>query len=66
MDVLISQENTKNVTKSHGYYFYPLYAGTLPLMMDLSAFMHADIYSSYILALTIIINDNNRNSIWME
>ena len=29
--IFLAQENTKNITKRHGYYFYSLYADTLPL-----------------------------------
>ena len=29
--IFLSQKNTKNVTKRHGFYFYPLYVDTVPL-----------------------------------
>ena len=29
--IFLAQKNTKNVTKRNGFYFYPLYADTVPL-----------------------------------
>ena len=29
--IFLAQKNTKNVTKRHSFYFYPLYADTVPL-----------------------------------
>ena len=31
ISIFLAQKNTKNVTKHHGFYFYPLYADTVPL-----------------------------------
>ena len=34
----LAQENTNNVTERHGFYFYPLYADTVPLIIALLNF----------------------------
>ena len=31
LSVLVALKKKKNVTKRHGFYFYPLYADTVPL-----------------------------------
>ena len=42
--IFLAQKNTKNITKRHGFYFYPLYADTVPLILwwmeILSFFVH--------------------------